>query len=119
MVDDEADGRRLIGKVLAEVGASIVAAQSVQEAMAILETEPPQILISDLGMPDEDGFDLIRQVREAGYTAQRLPAVAVTAFANKDHAERALLRGFQIHIRKPVDADDLITVVAGLVGRTA
>jgi PAS domain S-box-containing protein len=117
VVDDEADGRRLIGKMLAEFGASIVAAGSVREAMATLETEPPQILISDLGMPDEDGFDLIRRVREAGYTAQQLPAVALTAFANKDHVESALLGGFQIHIRKPVDADDLITVVAGLAGR--
>ena len=119
VVDDEADGRRLIGKVLAEAGANIVAAGSVQEAMAALETEPPQILVSDLGMPDEDGFDLIRRVREAGYSAQRLPAVALTAFASRDHVESALLRGFQIHIRKPVDAVDLITVVAHLSGRTA
>lgn len=119
VVDDQADGRRLIGKVLANVGASIIAAASVREAMTALEIERPQILISDLGMPDEDGFDLIRQVRDAGYTAQRLPAVALTAFANKDHGDSALLRGFQIHIPKPVDTDDLIAIVADLAGRTA
>jgi CheY-like chemotaxis protein len=118
VVDDEADCRRLVGKVLAEVGASIMTAGSVQEAMAALKIEPPDILVSDLGIPDEDGFDLIRQIRDAGYTAQQLPAVALTAFANKDHANRALLCGFQIHIRKPVDADDLITIVADLAGRT-
>ncbi|HEY3653666.1 MAG TPA: ATP-binding protein [Steroidobacteraceae bacterium] len=118
VVDDEADCLRLVGKVLAEVGASVMTAGSVQEAMAALEIEPPDILVSDLGIPDEDGFDLIRQIRDAGYTAQQLPAVALTAFANKDHANRALLCGFQIHIRKPVDADDLITIVADLAGRT-
>jgi CheY-like chemotaxis protein len=116
VVDDEADGRRLIGRVLAEAGARVTTAGSVREAMAALGIEPPQILVSDLGMPDEDGFDLIRQVRDAGYTAQQLPAVALTAFANKAHADSALARGFQIHVRKPVDADDLITVVASLAG---
>ena len=118
VVDDEADGRRLVDKVLAEVGASIITAQSVPEAMAALEIEPPHVLVSDLGIPDEDGFDLIRRVRDAGYTSQQLPAVALTAFANKDHADRALQCGFQIHVRKPVDADELITVVARLAGRT-
>jgi CheY-like chemotaxis protein len=77
-----------------------------------------EYLIDGQRKRERDGFDLIRQVREAGYTAQQLPAVALTAFANKAHADSALLRGFQIHIRKPVDADDLITVVAGLAGRT-
>jgi CheY-like chemotaxis protein len=117
VVDDQADGRRLIGKVLAEIGASIIAAGSVQEAMAALEIDPPHVLVSDLGMPDSDGFDLIRRVRDAGYTADQLPAVALTAFANKELADRALLSGFQMHIRKPVDADDLITAVASLAGR--
>ena len=119
VVDDEADGRRLIGKVLADVGARTIAAGSVREAMTALEIESPQILISDIGMPDEDGLDLIRQVRDAGYTAQQLPAVALTAFANKVHADSALLGGFQVHIRKPVDAYELITLVASLAGRTA
>ncbi len=117
VVDDEADGRRLISKVLADVGADIVAVGSVREAMAALRLAPPQILVSDLGMPEADGFDLIRQVRDAGYTPQQLPAVALTAFANKEHAATALQQGFQLHVRKPVDADDLIAVVAGLAGR--
>jgi hypothetical protein len=118
VVDDEADGRRLVGKILAEVGASIITAESVPEAMAALAIEPAHVLVSDLGIPDEDGFDLIRQVRDAGYTAQQLPAVALTAFANRDHADRALQCGFQIHVRKPVNAEDLIMDVARLAGRT-
>jgi signal transduction histidine kinase/ActR/RegA family two-component response regulator len=117
VVDDEVDGRRLVGKALAEVGASVTVAGSVREALAALEIEPPHVLVSDLGMPDEDGLDLIRQVRNAGHTVQRLPAVALTGFANKDHADSALLGGFQIHIPKPVDADDLIAIVARVAGR--
>lgn len=65
-------------------------------------------------MPDEDGFDLIRWVRDAGHTAEQFPAVALTAFANKGHEHSALLGGFQIHVPKPVDPDDLIAVVAEL-----
>jgi signal transduction histidine kinase/ActR/RegA family two-component response regulator len=118
-VDDEADARRLVGKVLAEAGASIVVAGSVREAITALKTEKFQVLLSDLGLPDEDGFDLIRQVRDAGYTAQQLPAVALTAFANKAHAHNALSGGFQVHVPKPVDPGELIAVVASLAGRTA
>ena|ERR1700730_2120601 len=119
VVDDEADGRRLVGKILSEAGASIMTAEVVSEAIAALEIVPVHVLVSDLGIPGEDGFDLIRQVRDAGYTAQQLPAVALTAFANKEQADRALQCGFQIHVRKPVDAGDLIMVVARLAGRTS
>jgi signal transduction histidine kinase/ActR/RegA family two-component response regulator len=117
VVDDEADALRLVGKVLTDVGASITLAGSVRDAMAAVEKEPPHVLISDLGMPDEDGFDLIRWVREAGYTAEHLPAVALTAFANKGLEHSALLGGFQVHVPKPVDPDDLITVIASLTVR--
>lgn len=114
VVDNEADALRLIGKVLMEAGASITMAGSVREAMMALEKEVPDVLISDLGMPEEDGFDLIQRAREAGHTAERLPAVALTAFANKAHEHNALLGGFQVHLAKPVDPDHLITVVASL-----
>jgi CheY-like chemotaxis protein len=111
------DALRLVGKVLAEAGASITMAGSVSEAMVAVEKEVPHILISDLGMPDEDGFDLIQWVRGAGHTAEQLPAVALTAFANKGHEDSALLSGFQIHVPKPVDPDRLIAVVASLTRR--
>jgi PAS domain S-box-containing protein len=116
VVDDEVDALRLVGKVLAEAGASITMAGSVREAMVAVEKEVPHVLISDLGMPDEDGFDLIQWVR-GGHTAEQLPAVALTAFANKGHEHSALLGGFQIHIPKPVDPDRLIAVVASLTKR--
>jgi CheY-like chemotaxis protein len=119
VVDDEADARRLVSKVLAEAGASTMLAGSVREAITALKTERFQVLLSDLGLPDEDGFDLIRQVRDSGYTAQQLPAVALTAFANKTHAHNALLGGYQIHVPKPVDPGELVAVVASLARRTA
>ena len=118
LVDDDPDGRHFISKVLTDTGASVIPVASVREAMAALETASPQLLVSDLGMPEEDGFDLIRRVRHAGHTPESLPAVALTAFANKDHADSALQNGFQLHMGKPVDADDLIKAVAGLAKRT-
>jgi PAS domain S-box-containing protein len=117
VVDDEVDALRLLSKVLAETGASITMAGSAREAMEAVEKEVPHVLISDLGMPNEDGFDLIQWVREGGHTAEQLPAVALTAFANKRHEDRALLGGFQIHIPKPVDPDHLIDVVTSLTRR--
>jgi signal transduction histidine kinase/ActR/RegA family two-component response regulator len=119
VVDDNADARRLVGKVLSEVGARITVAGSAREAMKALRKERPQVLVSDLGLPDEDGFDLIRQVRDAGHTPQQLPAIALTAFAHRSHAHRALSRGFQVHVSKPVDSGELIAVVARLAGRSA
>ena len=118
VVDDDADARRLVNKVLAEVGASVIAVGSVAEAIAILKTHKFDVLLSDIGLPNEDGFDLIRQVRDSGHTVAQLPAIALTAFANKIHAHDALSRGFQVHVAKPVDADVLIAVVADVVGRT-
>ena len=117
VVDDEVDALRLVGKVLAEAGASITMAGTVREAMEALGKEVPHVLISDLGMPDEDGFDLIQRVRGEGHAAEQLPAVALTAFANRGHEHGALLGGFQIHVAKPVDPDHLIAVVASLTAR--
>ena len=76
------------------------------------------MLVSDLGMPDQDGFDLIRQVRDAGHDAKALPAVALTAFVQKDDAHSALSAGFQVHVPKPVEAHELTSVIAKLAGRT-
>ena len=76
------------------------------------------MLVSDLGMPDQDGFDLIRQVRSSGHDATKLPAVALTAFVHKDNARLALLAGFQVHVRKPVEPHELTSVIAGVVKRS-
>jgi two-component system CheB/CheR fusion protein len=117
-VDDEADARRLLAKVLEQAGANVTTADSAAGALRQLFTKKPDVLVSDLGMPEMDGLDLIRQVRAQGHTKKDLPAVALTAFAHKDDARRALLAGFQVHVPKPVDPHDLIAVIASLAGHT-
>jgi CheY-like chemotaxis protein len=89
-----------------------MAAATAAEALRTLESLHPNVLVSDLAMPNEDGFDLVRKVRSAGYSVQELPAVALSAYASKGFARRALLSGFQVHLPKPVDPVDLIAVVA-------
>lgn len=118
VVDDEADARRLLGKVLGEAGAIVTAKGSVADAMAALAAANPEVLVSDIAMPEQDGYDLIRLVRSSGLTAKNLPAVALTASAHKEDRRRALLAGFQVHVPKPIDPHDLTTVIASLVGRT-
>lgn len=118
VVDDEPDARRLLVRVLGEAGAIVTAAGSVVEALAALATANPQMLVSDIAMPVQDGYDLIRQVRGAGLGAKELPAVALTAFAHKEDRRRVLLAGFQVHVPKPIDPHDLTAVIATLAGRT-
>ena len=97
-------------------GATVVTACSVGEALVAIEKSPPDVVVSDIGMPHEDGYEFIRQVRalppERGGTA---PAVALTAFARSEDRQRALLAGYQIHVAKPKDPSELITVCASVV----
>jgi signal transduction histidine kinase len=118
VVDDEADARRLLIKVLEQVGATVTAVASAREAIEALPEARPDVLVSDIGLPNEDGFDLIREVRRRGHHARDLPAVALTAFVGKDIQRKALLAGFQVHVPKPVDPYDLTAVIASLAGRT-
>jgi CheY-like chemotaxis protein len=118
VVDDAPDARRLIVKVLQEAGAVVTAAASAADAIEALEKSNPEVLVSDLGMPDEDGFDLIRQIRAHGHHAKDLPAVALSAFVHKNDRRQALLAGFQVHVSKPADPHDLTAAIASLAGRT-
>jgi hypothetical protein len=104
--------------VLKEVGSEVITCRSVEEALVALEQHKPDILISDLGMPDEDGYSLISKVRalpaeEGGH----IPAAALTAYARAEDRMRVLRSGFQFHLPKPVDSAELVTVVASLAGR--
>ena len=76
-------------------------------------------MVSDIGMPGRDGYDLIREVRARGYSEDQLPAIALTALARPEDRQRALLAGFQLHVAKPHDAAKLTTAIMGLIGRTA
>jgi len=115
VVDDELDARELIGAVLAKCGAKVRSAASVEEALAMVRERRPDVLLSDIGLPSEDGYALIRRLRES-HPAIR--SAALTAYAGADARHRALEAGFDAHVEKPVDPVDLALVVASLAGRT-
>jgi PAS domain S-box-containing protein len=112
IVDDDDDARALIGDVLASAGASVASASSAPEALELLRADPPHVLVSDIGMPGEDGYSLLRRVRtlspEAGGD---VPAIALTAYAHKEHVRAAIEAGFQLHLAKPVMPDALLEAV--------
>jgi CheY-like chemotaxis protein len=117
-VDDEADTRELIREVLKECGAEVILSRSAAEALEALEQHKPDILISDLGMPDEDGYSLITKIRALpSERGGHIPAAALTAYARAEDRMRVLRSGFQFHLPKPVDSAELVTVVASLAGR--
>lgn len=119
VVDDERDARRLMKRFLEVRGASVSTAGSVQEAIAALGQDVPDVILSDIGMPVQDGYEFIRQVRQLpADQGGGVPAAAVTAFARSDDRTRALLSGFQMHMAKPVDPVELLAAVASLAGRT-
>jgi len=118
VVDDEADTRDLIGAVLKECGSEVITSPSAAEALLALEQHKPDILISDLGMPDEDGYSLIAKIRALpSERGGNIPAAALTAYARSEDRMRVLRSGFQFHLAKPVDSAELVTVVASLAGR--
>jgi CheY-like chemotaxis protein len=118
IVDDETDALDLISMELAQHGAMVTGAASAEEALQSLSQQTFDVLISDIGMPQMDGYDLIRQVRkqEAG-TNKPIPAIALTAYARVQDRMRAILAGYSTHVAKPVEATELLTVVASLAGR--
>ena len=119
VVDDEPDLRDLVREVLVECGAEVLAVASGAEALSRIEPLRPHLLISDIAMPQMDGYELLRRVRLLGDEfCGRLPAIALTAFAHAEDRTRALLAGFRVHVPKPVEASELIATVAALAGRT-
>ncbi|MEW5860569.1 MAG: ATP-binding protein [Cyanobacteriota bacterium] len=118
IVDDEADARELLMSILEQYGAEVIAVASVEKAIATIQQSKPDVLISDIGMPNEDGYSLIRRVRALEAEQGQIPSVALTAYARVDDQKAALSAGFQSHVAKPVDPAELIAVVTSLVGRT-
>jgi CheY-like chemotaxis protein len=120
VVDDEADARSVVVAVLEGHGAEVTAVSSAAEALREIEQHPPDVLVSDIGMPEQDGYSLIRAVRATlKKSPTALPAAALTAFARMEDRTRAMLAGFQSHVAKPVEPEELLIVVATLAGRTA
>ena len=118
VVDDEPDTRNLLKAILEQCGAEVSTAESAREALELLPEVKPDVLVSDIGMPNEDGYELIQKVRalptEKG---GRIPAVALTAYARAEDRLRVLRSGYQMHVSKPVEVPELVTIIANLVGR--
>jgi len=120
VVDDEDDARELLKSALENYGADVIAVSSAVEAYALItETPPPErpdVMVADIGMPDEDGYSLIRRLREwEGANGAYTPAVALTAYGRVEDRVSALKAGFQIHVAKPVDPDELAIVILGFI----
>lgn len=116
VVDDQPDARILICRLIEEHGGRCIVAESGADAMHLLGQEDVNILVSDIGMPDFDGYDLIRKVRALhDSTLRNIPAIALTAYARADDRQRALLAGYQMHVSKPVEPRELIAGIASLL----
>jgi CheY-like chemotaxis protein len=120
VVEDEDDARELIKAVLAQYGADVVVSSSAAEAFALITTTPerPNVIVTDLSMPDEDGYSLLRRVREwEREHGLHIPVIALTAYGRSEDRARALTAGFQMHVAKPVEPDELAVAIASLVDR--
>jgi signal transduction histidine kinase/response regulator of citrate/malate metabolism len=118
-VDDEPDARELVQSILSTQGARVIIAASAEAGRQLMAREHPDVLVADIGMPEEDGYSLIRTIRSLpAAEGGSIPAAAVTALARPEDRRRALLAGFHTHVAKPVDVVELVAVVASLAGRT-
>jgi CheY-like chemotaxis protein len=96
----------------------VITADSAAEAFKLVQTERPDVLASDIGMPDEDGYSFIKRVRALGIEmGGRTPAIALTAYARAEDRVKAVLAGFQMHVAKPVEPGELVAMIASLAGR--
>ncbi|HEY9282569.1 MAG TPA: ATP-binding protein, partial [Pyrinomonadaceae bacterium] len=121
VVDDDPDTLLMLGKTLERYGARTETRETAAAALALLEREPFNVLVSDIGMPVEDGYTLVRRLRamEAERGRRQLPALALTAYARKEDRDAALAAGYQAHVPKPVAPSELVEAVAAVTGRAA
>ncbi|QRO00796.1 PAS domain S-box protein [Archangium violaceum] len=116
VVDDEADSRELIAALLREAKARVSTAASAAQALELLSREPPELIISDIGMPEMDGHAFIREVRgRVPARGGQVPSVAITAYTRREDRDAALLAGFDSHVSKPLEASELLRVAASLL----
>jgi len=119
VVDDEADIRDYVTTVLEEYGAQVQETASVDAALIAIEKSPPDILVSDIGMPQQDGYSLIQKIRTlTPERGKNIPAIALTAYARDEDRQRALAAGFQLYATKPIEPLKLVVAIAKLVGRS-
>lgn len=120
VVDDEADARELLESLLEGAGASVRAVASVSDALAAFHQEPPDVLLSDIGMPVRDGYSLIAEVRRLGAEqGGKIPAIALTAYARDEDRDKAVAAGFTLHMCKPIEATRLLSMLSSLCRTTS
>lgn len=112
IVEDDTDAREMLAFALEMQGASVATSASIEEAFEAIHVNRPDILLTDINMPGEDGYSLIRKIRESTESISRIPAI--TAMARAEDSDRAMEAGFQMHIPKPIEIPDLITAIEGL-----
>jgi CheY-like chemotaxis protein len=117
IVDDEPDARELLRRMFEDQGAQVTGFASAGEALAAVQRTRPALIVSDIGMPAMDGYQFMRALRVAEGRDERIPAVALTAFARAEDRKKSLLAGYQAHLAKPFDMAELILTAAGLLGR--
>lgn len=118
VVDDELDSRELITAILTRCGSEVRCSESAAEAIRAVRDWKPNLLVSDIGMPNEDGYSLIQKLRKMKWKwARELPAVALTAYATVEDRARTLDAGFQVHVSKPIEAEALVRSIADAAGR--
>ncbi|AFY36455.1 ATP-binding protein [Calothrix sp. PCC 7507] len=115
VVDDEEDTRELLVFIMEQCGAQVNAASSATQAWGLLQQLQPDVLVCDIAMPEKDGYTLIRELRASSQQSSQTPALALTAYAGEINQQQALTAGFQKHLAKPVDPDELVRAIASLV----
>ncbi|MFN6566433.1 ATP-binding protein [Dendronalium sp. ChiSLP03b] len=118
VVDDDTDTREFYTFMLELAGAKVIAVASAVEALQALAESEPDILLSDIGMPETDGYMLMRQVKALQAHGKQIPAIALTAYAGDFNQQQALKAGFQKHLAKPIEPEELVNVIATLIGQT-
>jgi signal transduction histidine kinase/CheY-like chemotaxis protein len=117
VIDDELDARELVRTVLESAVAEVLTAASADEALLLVQSERPDVIVSDVGMPERDGYAFIRELRRlAPACGGKTPAIALTAFARSEDRTRAMLAGYQVHVSKPIEPQELVATVMSLVG---
>ncbi len=118
VVDDEPDSRELVATILKRCGGEVRCSKSAADAIRAFKEWHPDLLISDIAMPNEDGFILLKKLRSLkSKRAKQIPAVALSAYASDEDRSLALEKGFQLHLPKPIEPDDLVTSIAAALGR--
>ena len=118
LVEDDADGRQVLALILEIAGANVEAVAAVHEALSAFDGRRPDVLISDVGIPEEDGYALIRQIRAREVNrGGQTPAIALTGYVNPEDRARLLAAGFEMHLRKPVEPSEIVAAVASLAAR--